>query len=429
MMKCASPILRFRAALLIAVAGALAGCGSTTRLPVPPNVLADGSGGAQLRALPPAQQRPDMEILYVTDRTQDRKSHPGMLWYSYGRVPDLAYGVATVSMGKSARWEDVAEYSGRPIKSEDYRLDITKVHERGRVSAALDRLKPVDGRLVMTEFAGAQAEQQQVQAVLEEALARTSYKDVYIFVHGCSNYFDEPVLRIAGLWHYLGRRGVPVAYAWASGYGGWFGYFHDRESAEFTIPHFKQTLRMIAGCPEVERVHIMGHSRGAEVACAALRELNGEYRAAGKDPQVELKLATLVLASPDIDWGVFAQRFGSENLASVARQVVVYSSKEDGMLSLSQWFYSSGGRVGTFDPTNSWPQLWSTIDQVPTLQFVQCNVSGYASTHAYMFADPAAMSDLVLVLRDGKMAGAEHGRPLRHENGWWYLDENYFGKR
>ena len=408
-------------------AAAFTGCTSTTRLPVTPNVLRDGSGSAQLRELPPAQQKPEMEIVYVTDRTRDAEAQQGVV-YGDGRASDIAYGVATVSMGKSTRWEEVVQYSGRPGNFEKYRLDVTQVQERGRLSAVLDRLQPMDGRLVMTDLAGERAEQQQAQAMLAEALAKTSHKDVYIFVHGCSNWFDESVLRLAGVWHYLGRRGVPVAYAWASGYGGMFGYFHDRESADFTVSHFKQTLRLIAGCPGVQRVHILAHSRGAEVACAALRELNGEYRAAGKDPQVELKLATLVLAAPDIDCGVFAQRFGSENLASVARQVVIYSAKEDSTLGMSRWVYSSGGRVGTFDPTDAWPQLRAKLDQLPSLQFVQSDVSGFASSHAYMFADPAAMSDLVLVLRDGKLAGAQHGRPLRHDKGWWYLDESYFGK-
>jgi hypothetical protein len=45
-----------------------------------------------------------------------------------------------------------------------------------------------------------------------------------------------------------------------------------------------------------------------------------------------------------------------------------------------------------------------------------------------LFANAAAMSDLVLVLRDGKMPGAENGRPLERREGWWYLDNSYFSR-
>ena len=47
-------------------------------------------------------------------------------------------------------------------------------------------------------------------------------------------------------------------------------------------------------------------------------------------------------------------------------------------------------------------------------------------THSYFYAHPAVLSDLILLMRDGRAAGAEHGRPLvRHPSGFWVLSKGY----
>ena len=91
-----------------------------------------------------------------------------------------------------------------------------------------------------------------------------------------------------------------------------FGYFADRESGEFTIFHLKEFVRLIASSPEVERIHILAHSRGTDVTTTALRELVIEARAAGKNPRESLRIANLVLAAPDIDFDVVRQRLMAE---------------------------------------------------------------------------------------------------------------------
>jgi hypothetical protein len=54
-------------------------------------------------------------------------------------------------------------------------------------------------------------------------------------------------------------------------------------------------------------------------------------------------------------------------------------------------------------------------------------VNGFASSHAYVFGNPAAMSDVVAVLRDRRDAGAASGRPLKpNGNGTWLLTNDYF---
>lgn len=412
--------------LLSYVAVFLVGCNSDAMLPVAPNVLRDGSGSAHLRELPPDQQTPDMLIRFVTDRAITKSSKESGITYGFGRAPHVAFGVATVSMGRDVKWDELVRYSGSPSGSERYEMKVTDVRERGQFAPTLTRLVARDGKLVMGDPEAERREMLSAQAAMAETLAQVQQKDVYIFVHGFANTFDDAVTRMASLWHYLGRRGVPVVYTWPAGHGGLLGYFYDRESGEFTIYHLKRTLRIIASTPGLERVHIIAHSRGTDVVLTALRELNGEFRGGGKDPQVELKLQTLVLAAPDIDKDVFAQRFGSENLVGIAKQVVIYGSKEDSAIKLARWLFGSTGRMGTFDPSKADPAMLEKINGLPGLQFIQTDVSGFSSTHAYVFSNPAALSDLVLILRDQKMAGAENGRPMEHHVGWWSLDNKYF---
>ena len=71
---------------------------------------------------------------------------------------------------------------------------------------------------------------EQVRQDIRQRLALTSRKAAYVYMHGY-NTFEDGVLVIAELWHFLGRQGVPILYTWPAGAGsGLRGYNHDRES-------------------------------------------------------------------------------------------------------------------------------------------------------------------------------------------------------
>ena len=72
-------------------------------------------------------------------------------------------------------------------------------------------------------------------------------------------------------------------------------YSYDRESGEFTLFHFKQLVRFVSAIPEVEKVHLIAHSRGTDVVSTAMRELVIETRAAGSDPRERYRIDNIVL--------------------------------------------------------------------------------------------------------------------------------------
>ncbi|MBU3728103.1 MAG: alpha/beta hydrolase [Phycisphaerales bacterium] len=413
------------AALLALTATA---CSGVQRMPPTPNVLRDGSGSAKLSALSEPLRKPDMEILYVTDRSEVGRSERGPE-YGYGRATALAFGTATVSLKPSPSWEELVRVSGQGDEHPAFALDMTMVDQVGEVVLTPQSLEVVDGQLKRNAESAAQLETAKAEflALVKSKLDHSPSKDVYLYVHGFNNSFYDAVARAAILWHSISRQGVFIAYTWPAGYGGPFGYFYDRESGEFTIFHLREMLKVLVELPELERLHIIAHSRGTDVATTALRELNIGYRAQGLDPHTALKLETLMLAAPDLDVEVFAQRFWLENLGAVAKRTVVYFSSEDDAIGVSSWLFGSKTRIGALSQIKFSPAQGELLKQMPQIQLVECQVSGFASSHAYVFGNPAAMSDVVAVLRDRRDAGAESGRPLQSlGNGMWLLDNAYF---
>lgn len=146
---------------------------------------------------------------------------------------------------------------------------------------------------------------------------------------------------------------MPIVYTWPAGYPGLFGYTYDRESGGFTIYHLRQALTLIPSMPEVEKIHLIAHNRGTDVAVAAVRELTIAARAAGINPRKKFKIHNLVLAAPDLDVQVAQQRIAGEKLAYSAHRFTIYTSPADQAIGIaSKLFASPRGRIGTLGLEN-----------------------------------------------------------------------------
>ena len=86
------------------------------------------------------------------------------------------------------------------------------------------------------------------------------------------NTFEGAIFALAEIWHFLGREGLPIIYAWPVGLFELFGYTHDRESSKFTVNYLKQIISWLSEQPEIENIHLIAHSRGTDVAVSAIRE-------------------------------------------------------------------------------------------------------------------------------------------------------------
>jgi esterase/lipase superfamily enzyme len=412
-------------ALLVCTFLLLAACEVAPQLMPAPNVIRQGEN--PFTDVPPELRTNTVDVLYLSDRLPTNDT-PEERTYGFGRSRSLAFGVSRVEFGKNVPWDQLVKASTSPLRTVSLPVTVTSTRELGRFTPTPRSPLIEPGSDAEKQATDAQsAAETDFRNTLSDMLKRTGRKDVFISVHGVANLHVHAVSRIAEIWHFLGRQGVPIAYSWPAGSPGLKAYMYDRESSEFTVYHFKQTLKLIASCPEVERIHIIGHSRGTDVVGSALRELHIEYAAAGKQTRQELKLGTLVLAAPDLDVDVVLQRMSTADVGLDPERFVLYVGHEDALLKISNWLFGGFSRLGGINASMFSPAELDAIRKRGTPQIIDARVSDPGSFgHDYFVANPAVSSDLILVLRDGRPPGAQFGRPLRDQNtGFWIIDDAY----
>ena len=402
--------------LSILVLLALVGCSTLRPLMPTPNLYAD-EHEKPFSDLHESLASPDIDLLYMTDRVPVTDDN-GKLGYGSGRSASLAFGRATVRVGQDVTWEDLVEASATHERAKSMDLEMGEVVEIARSPPSPMAFDVVDGKVV--EDAEALVVRDEIISKFHQEVARrlslTPRKDVYVYVHGYHNTFEDGAFAMGELWHFSGREGVPISYSWPAGFPGIFGYTYDRESSEFTVGHLKRSLQTLASFPEVERIHLIAHSRGTDVATAALRELTLVLRASGQDPRKVLKLHNLILAAPDIDVEVAEQRLMAEKIGLSAARMTIYTSPKDKAIGIAAWLFESPrGRIGTLGEADLSQQDKKYLENLPTnLTIVRFEgeKEGGGFGHSYFRNNPSVSSDIVLLIRYDREPGTP-SRPLK----------------
>lgn len=419
---------------LVALVVAPGGCKGARQLMPTPNLYAQ-TGDDPFEGLNPALQTTDIDLLYVTDRGPIEKPD-GSLTYGYARSGSIAYGKCLVQIGKDIDWETLVYQSRAPERTIKLPMEVTSITELGRFPPSpLPLIDKGGGEL--TEDPMVLARAWEIAAGLHEEIARrlalTDHKEVYIYVHGYANTFYDAVYTMAELWHFMGRRGVAIAYTWPAGAKGLIrGYNRDRESGEFTVFHLKQLIRFLARTPELDRINILAHSRGTDVTTSAVRELLIEARGAGADPKEAYRIEDIVLAAADLDLEVVSQRLTAENLFQISDRLTLYVSAKDQAIGIADWLYKSKHRVGRVRYEDLTPTMRDRLEYISRsgIAIVDARVKKKGWGHDYFHSNPAVSSDLILVWRDDKCPGADNGRPLiQTAPGWWVIEAGYPGRQ
>jgi esterase/lipase superfamily enzyme len=404
----------------------LVGCSSVPKLMPTPNIYAD-KGSYPESSVPPGLKSNKVDLLFITDRAP-KATDNGMLEYGTERSASVGFGSAIVEIGDELTWQELVEMSETYSRSTSPAIQVTSRTEIGRFPATPHPFLVVDGEV--KEDPDVQAEYAQVVSQFRHELGKrmekTSENEVHIFVHGFNNTFDWAAASLAELWHFLGRRGVPLLYSWPAAHGGLFGYFIDRESGEFTIYHLKNLIRMLASFPEVERINILAHSRGTDVTATALRELIIEARAAGLSPRKLYRIENLILAAPDLDFDIVRQRLIAEKVGPAFDQITVYTTDSDKALSISQTLMS-GTRFGRIRDTDLGEQEQAIFKEVKNVAFIDVHGVISFTGHAYYLGNPSTSSDIIRVINNGYKPGST-GRPLTHRIlNFWEMPVDYPG--
>lgn len=431
---------------------ALLGCTAGVKMPATPYVMLGAEGRAHYDALPARKQTPHIPILYFTDRRDERGPQDPQPDFGEKRTTTVHFGTAWVATTADLTWPQLVDISTSPKRRHGYRLVLNKIEPQGYIQPVERLLSVEGGELVYTREAWETfiEETAAFDRALEPWLEPGNDNGVLLFVHGFHNDFDHAAIRLAQVWHASGREGVPILFSWPAGYRGFLpiAYNHDRESGEFANRHLKILLYALARNPRIDRIHLVAHSRGTDVVMTILREIKADMWGAyggsgfsrlalGVEPGVLIpppstpktaaqttKIKTLVLASADIDLDVFLQRFIVEQVTKLADRTVIYSSGHDFALRAADWLFGSNRRLGQATADDFDPKMRDLLGKLPSIQFIETDVAA-SNSHAYLFEHPAAVSDMIRLLRDQAEPGSDL-RPLQPiAPNFWFLDDEY----
>ena len=391
--------------LLLAVTS-LVGC--RTYLMATPNLYVNFPDDP-FATVAPKFRSPSVNVMYATDRAPIANSD-GLRRYGHGRSRSLEFGTCTVTLGKD--WDTLERASRTHWRTTIIPVRVKNTKRIGQFPG-VPYAEPGDLEEQKQEYdRELKRQQDRLTTALTNVLREKRQtegtppkKEAFIFIHGVNTSLEEAAMVMAQIWHFMGRQGVPMIYSWPAGRG-ILNYGYDRESGESTIYHLKQFLRTIARCSDLKKVHLIAHSRGTDVLMTALRELHIENRLATDDKRLDLKIANVILAAPDIDLEVSSQRLAAEQLGSTCKQLTVYLSQDDRAIAFARWlFFSSVGRLGGFrwDELNEREQEY--LKSLDFLTLVDARVQTDFIGHAYFYRNPAVSSDLILLLRDGVEPG------------------------
>ncbi len=332
------PSLTFAPALAPALALLLYACSSG-------NVVPEGTGlCAELACDPYRDTRPiavgeHPDVLYATDRRPADPLEAETGFYLNRRGGALRLGVATLRLARpdtSPTWADAQRVPLLRDRSEDYPLQIAAVREFGIEPGSVSPLAPRE----LHERADGRAIEAFAEAI-DARMTASGRRDVTVFVHGYKISFDTPLLAAAELSHYLGHRGVVIAYAWPSQETVW-GYASDIESAVNSARNLRLLLQSIARQTGVERLNIVAHSAGSRLVTRALADI-ALADGSGSDG-VATRIHNVILAGSDLDRDILAGYF-LDGLLQVADSLTIYASRDDGALEASETVFQRR-RVG-----------------------------------------------------------------------------------
>jgi esterase/lipase superfamily enzyme len=245
--------------------------------------------------------------------------------------------------------------------------------------------------------------------LVDERLAASSVKDVYVYVHGFRVTFDLPVLVATELWHFLGYRGAFIAYSWPST-PSVFAYLSDMEAAVIMARKLRLFITYLAEETQVEKIHIIGFSAGSRLVVRALGQL-ALLKAHATDEQIrkEVRIGNVIIIGGDISRAEFGTTL-ADDLLRIAERTTIYVSSADRALVWARRLFRRD-RLGQMLAEDLPPRTANFLQANPSLQFVDVTDAAGSTTgngHSYFRNSPWVSSDL-LVLLVSNLSAAERG--------------------
>ena len=327
------------------------------------------------------------QLFYATDRMPATPDDP-QASYNNKRGLVLRTGVATIRVEPQINsWEEVRRISLSPERAQDYTLSVAATEEIGIMPFSATQY--LDDPPSDAEVAAAG---RQFASQIDNKLAGSANKDIFIYTHGYNVDFDYATLVSKELQHFLGYQGAFISYNWTATPSR-LAYFRDQESALATRRNLRSLIGFLSENTNARRIHLIGYSAGSRLVFETAYEI-----ALGAVP--EARLGKLILIGSDLDRSYFIQAI-EDGLTDVLLDVTLYQSQTDSALALSRLLYGRG-RIGqTSDQNAASPRiqaLLADIDKLHIIDVSDAEAADAGNGHWYFRSSPWASSDLFVSL-------------------------------
>ena len=358
-----------------------------------PSVFEDGAVNPLPKGQPPVSYD-DFGMLYATDRkpSDDPYERPFYLDEA-GFI--IRMGEARVKAGpEGADWQTVRRVTLAKNRTGDYPLEVVSVNGTGYLSQTysfLTRSVP-DGP--STDDRG-----REFARLVNERLAASGVKDVYVYLHGFRVMFDVPVLVSSELWHFMGYRGAFISYCWAST-PSLFAYFADLEAAVILARKLRLFLTYLAEETRAENIHIIAFSAGSRLVVRALHQM----ALLEKDKTVEeirkqVRIGNVIIVGADISHEEFGVALADDFLR-IPERTTIYISSADRALAFVSWLFHRQ-RLGEMWVEELPARAANFLRANPSLQFIDVTKAAGATDsngHSFFRKSPWVSSDLLALL-------------------------------
>ncbi len=236
---------------------------------------------------------------------------------------------------------------------------------------------------------------------LRHKIAQSDDKDMFVFVHGFHNTFENAAFRTAQIAYDMKFTGAPVFFSWPS-QGSVVDYPTDESNAGAAVHDLRVFLTQLIRHSNADRIHLIAHSMGNRVLTRAVKGI------ALVDENVIFN--EVVLAAPDMDAKTFSDIM--PEMAKRVDRVTLYASSRDKALVVSNVLHGEYPRAGESVPH---PVVVHPVESI--------DVSSVTDGHSYIADDGQILQDLNNILKYSRPLNESIARLKTNDQGasYWEL--------
>jgi len=412
-----------RSAVLLLVLLTATACGPGRIMQTP--VVYDDGDLDPFADLQATDRSAELELFFATDRKPREEPDDGGDNYSGHRGGSLRLGTVRVQFGKKGTtW---AEHKNAALGGHSPSMEIVEVDEIGKLWTTIPLSADPDYERALHSKSPddkVRAPAREFARRIDQKLAKSTCKDVLIFVPGFNISFPPTVKLAAQIQNFMGRQGAVIAFSWPA-YGNVFTYTRDQGTGQVSARALRELMALLSESTKARRIHVMGYSAGAPIVVSALHQLRLIYAQSDLETIRAQRIGTAIFAGADVDLDYFRNVF-EDRLADLAEVVQVYFSSDDSALGAGQFFYHNYARLGNPGRSLTDADL-AAIRQSATGVFIDVGAAQKYSTssgHLYWYENDWVAADLVLSLRYG-LPPSQRGLVREDGEALWQFPKDY----